>query len=379
MIRAKQVFSKEVSTVKTTSCQPVIEDDSWRHNSELYCLKLTDMSIRNGEPVTVEKYIKVFLPPCSPPATGDSDIEERGFGRITHHAVRLGDVEYKIKETGYNGESQDTFEKLAKKALTDDSAKDKLLYMLSENKQYKRKIKQHYCLVLRIVRDVEGGWDWADKYSNADISVEKFTHTMYVPESNSTERCNTGPVYENGKFTTGMFRKVETTAEVSMKKKSERVLWTDKIEVLTSSELIEGVRDKKQTFLVRDDGKDRSSVVRLDKTFSCPGYYEEGEEFDRGWRMMFSNEMENNPTYRNEVIRIASLMMVCPSFKKVFIVCDHNTVKEGKSINQGCGHNHKDCHLKFVKEQLINICSSSKNKYHEKAVELSKQLEQNNE
>lgn len=322
-------------------------------------------------------YLEVVLPPVNPPAEGNNDVEDVNSGRITNKAIRLEQIERKFNQTSFSGEEQGEFERLAKKALSDNQSQEKLLYMLEKNKQVKQKIAINYCIMLRIVKNSNGYWDWATEYSNHDVTTEKLDTELYKPTAIKQEWSGQlGMIIgEDAEEVIMPLNRIETAPEVSLRKKTNRFMWSDKIECLSSTARIENVVNKKESFTFKEDGGEwQSSIIKLNELFSCPEYYEDDDTLDNEWSSLFGKELRDNEDYRDAISLLSSIVLACPAGKKVFIVCDYDKQKEGKNLNQGCGHNAGKCHTKFVREQIINACtnSSGKNIAAEKALEYSK-------
>jgi hypothetical protein len=368
---------------------------------QLYRLKFQDNKAEwegergNRERKMVNRaiYIDVILPDATPyiPQTfvnvngvkHSTDIEMAYSGRTTSKAVRLESVEYKMNESSYSGEQQELFQSLSRKALNDPGAREKLNAMLEQNKMVKQKMTVNYVIVLRIAKNEVGRWDWATEYSSPDVSTERLGLTVYEPESIGRESKGLlGPVFVQGSAVKGAVNQAENIAERSERKRSARALWAEKLECITSTDLIAEHEDKNEHFHWRENGKSKweSSVILLDtEIFGADEYYEDETTPEREWDYAFYKAMKDDEEFRDQVILLASILMACPKGKKLFLVCDHNPGKDGKKHNQGCGHNKNKCHTKFIAGLILNICNngSGKNPYHDEAKEYAECWEVN--
>lgn len=368
---------------------------------QLYRIRFTDTKAEwEGERGAREKrmakreiFLEVYLPDVSPfiPQTfvnvngkkHSTDIEIPNSGRITTKAVRLESVEYKMNESSYSGEQQELFQSLSRKALNNPEAMKKLNAMLEQNRMVKQKMTVNYVIVLRITKNEVGQWDWATSYTAADVSVEKIGMTVFEPESIGSEsKGRLGPVFVLGGKITGEVRAVESKPKEAERKRSARALWAEKLECITSTDLIAERENKEEHFHWREKGKSKweSSVILLDtEIFGADEYYEDDTVPEREWDYAFYKAMKDDEDFRDQVILLASILMVCPKGKKLFLVCDHNPGKDGRKHNQGCGHSKNKCHTKFIAGLILNICNNSngQNPYHGEAKEYAECWEVN--
>lgn len=368
---------------------------------QLYRIRFTDTKAEwEGERGAREKrmakreiFLEVYLPDSKPyipqttfkanGKTHSTDIEMVHSSRTTSKAVRLESIDYKMNESSYSGEQQELFQSLSRKALNDPGAREKLNAMLEQNKMVKQKMTVNYVIVLRIAKNEMGDWDWATEYTSADVSTERMGITVYEPEYvGKDKRGSLGAVFNVCNPVMGAVNQAENRQEVSERKRSARALWAEKLECITSTDLVAEHEDKNEHFHWRENGKSKweSSVILLDtEIFGADEYYEDDTVPEREWDYAFYKAMKDDEEFRDQVILLASILMACPKGKKLFLVCDHNPGKDGKKHNQGCGHNKNKCHTKFIAGLILNICNngSGKNPYHDEAKEYAECWEVN--
>lgn len=355
-------------------------------NGTLHVLKLNNVTREQDENgkwsrAKRTKYVHVYLPPVNPPATGDNDIESENEGRITNKYVRIGADEVKFKQSTYTGEQLEQFERYARDAMNNAEAMAKAQRMMENNKVVAQKFELHYCFQLRIVKDYTGEWVWSSNYDVADITTEKENSVVFMHEKITDEfRGRTGEQYNRyGEIVAGTINRVSSRKDEAIQRKDDRVIWREKIGILTSTHAAIQATSGKDYFMYKRRGgrKWLSSIMQLDDDFELDVYYEDETLPHKEIESAVYQAAVEDEKFKDKLLFMGALALIAPPQKKVLMICDHNPRIEGRKKNYGCGHSPQKCHVKFFKNFIVNMCANAKgkNRFHDEAKEIAETLE----
>lgn len=321
-----------------------------------------------------QHHITAYLPEPKMYAPGLNDDEKTGFENQGCNSSIFCPVYVSRRKSlvsMYTGESQDKFRSLASGALMSPEKFSALENMMEKNKFVEDSFVMNYGILLGIVyRD--GKWQWKTHYAKSSVKLMG-DETPLIPVA---------VVQSDGELPTG---EMDIDGEVKFaasrsEKRNNRALYQEKIEVITSQPDFLNVCEKHSREVASLEFGNIDSSIWFESKVFVPDdgtYYQqlENEELNyKEWERAYYQAMDNDTSYRNEVLVLAAILYALPASKKLFLVCQNDKTAH----DYGCGKRHH-CHLNIVKNLLVNICanSSGKNKWHDAVVAMSQAVKVN--